>query len=185
MALTEPQVPGAVRRAFIDGMGGDRLLPIRFSLRIYALDLGQLGKPGPLKPIELGWQLFTIENGRIVAGEIANEPDDPNGGLSISLVRGTTIDEAWKAYDVVKEHPDVLNEPMELRRLRISPLRIDAFWLTTSPLDSVLGAQDRVYTFLAFEKRLNSKLLPAPKFEAVVRELAKHAVARKPPRKLY
>ncbi|MEO8591701.1 MAG: hypothetical protein ABI759_00120 [Candidatus Solibacter sp.] len=185
MALKEPLTPDAAKRIFLDGLGADQALHLKFALRIYALDLEQLGKPGPLKPIELGWQFLTIEKGSIVAGEVSNEPDDPNGEFSTSLVRGTTIDGAWKAYDVVKEHLDELkNEPMELRRLRISPLKIDAFWLTMSPSESVLGARDRVYAFASFEKRLNSQLLPAPEFEAVVREMAKYAAGRKLPPKV-
>ena len=66
-----------------------------------------------------------------------------------------------------------------MRRLRISPLRIDAFWLKALPSDDVLGASDRVYPFVAFDERLNSQLLSAPAFLTIVRELAAEAIVQK------
>ena len=182
MPMTEIPAPDALKRAFLDGFGADDSLQLNFSLPVYALSLLELGNPGPIRPTALGWQFLTIDQTGVVVGEVSNEPDDPGGEIAITLTRGTAIDEAWKAYDAVKQHPEVLNEPIELRRLRISPLRIDAFWLKALPSDDVLGAGDRVYPFVAFDERLNSKLLSAPDFLAIVRELAAEAIVQEAPR---
>ena len=168
-------------RAFLDGYGADQSLQLSFSLPLYAISLAQLGMDGPITPEPLGWQFLTIDQQGVVVGEVTNQPDDLSAGIATSLTRGTAIDEAWKAYDVVKQHPEVLNVPIELRRLRISPLYIDAFWLKALPSDDVLGAGDRVYPFVAFDERLNSKLLSAPDFLTIVRELAAKAIIQEAP----
>lgn len=183
MALKEIPPPDALKRAFLDGFGADDSLQLRFSLPLYSLSLPQLTKDAdPLQPEALGWQFMTIDSNGIVAGETPNEPDDSEGGIATSLARGTTIDLAWQAYLAIKEHPDVLNEPFEPRRLRISPLRIEAFWLKAFPVDNVLGASDRVYPFVAFQEELKSKLLSAPAFLDIVRKLAAEPVVYNAPR---
>ena len=182
MPMTEIPPPDALKRAFLDGFGSDDSLQLNFSLPVYALSLLELGNPGPIRPTALGWQFLTIDQRGVVVGEVSNEPDYPGGEIATTLTRGTAIDEAWKAYDVVKQHPEVLKEPIELRRLRISPLWIDAFWLKALPSDDILGASDRVYPFVAFDERLNSQLLSAPDFLAIVRELAAEAIVQEAPR---
>lgn len=182
MGMIEIPSPDALKRIFLEGLGAQDSLKLNFSLPVYALSLLELKKSDPLRPTALGWQFLTIDKKGIVVGEVSNEPDDPGGEIATTLTRGTAIDEAWKAYNVVKQHPEVLKEPFELRRLRISPLRIDAFWLKALPADDVLGASDRVYSFVAFEEKLKSKLLPAPAFLTIVRKLAAKAIAQKAPR---
>ena len=182
MALIELPPPDAAKRVFLDGLGAKDSLQLNYSLPLYALSLLELGKDGPIRPTALGWQFLTIDKRGVVVGEVSNQPDDPGGEVATSLTRGTAIDECWKAYEAVKQHPEVLNEPFELRRLRISPLRIDAFWLKALPSDDVLGASDRVYPFVAFEEELKSKLLSAPDFLTIVRQLAAKAIVQEAPR---
>lgn len=182
MALIELPPPDAAKRVFLDGLGADDSLHLNFSLPVYALSLLELGKDGPMRPTALGWQFLTIDKRGVVVGEVSNEPDYPGGEIATTLTRGMAIDEAWKAYGVIREHPEVLKEPIELRRLRISPLWIDAFWLKALPSDDVLGASDRVYPFVAFEEQLKSQLLSAPAFLTIVRQLAAKAIAQKEPR---
>jgi hypothetical protein len=181
MPMIEIPPPAELLRTFLDGYGADQSLQLGFSLPLYAISLAQLGKDSPITPEPLGWQFLTIDQRGVVVGEVTNQPDDLSAGIATSLTRGTAIDEAWKAYDVVKQHPEVLNVPIELRRLRISPLFIDAFWLKALPSDDVLGAGDRVYPFVAFEEQLNSKLLSAPDFLTIVRELAAKAIVQEAP----
>ena len=182
MALIELPPPDAAKRVFLDGLGANDSLQLNYSLPVYALSLEELGKADPIRPTALGWQFLTIDSKGFVCGEVSNQPDDPGGEVATSLTRGTAIDECWKAYEAVKQHPEVLNEPFELRRLRISPLRIDAFWLKALPSDDVLGASDRVYPFVAFEVELKSKLLSAPDFLTIVRQLAAKAIVQEAPR---
>jgi hypothetical protein len=183
MAFIEIPPPDAWKRAFLEGLGANDPLQLNYSLPVYALSLEELGKADPIRPTALGWQFLTIDSKGFVCGEVSNQPDDPGGEVATSLTRGTAIDECWKAYEAVKQHPEVLNEPFELRRLRISPLRIDAFWLKASPSDDVLGASDRVYPFVAFDERLKSQLLSAPAFLTIVRQLAAKAIVQETPRR--
>ena len=182
MALIELPPPDAAKRVFLDGLGANDSLQLNYSLPVYALSLEELGKADPIRPTALGWQFLTIDSKGFVCGEVSNQPDDPGGEVATSLTRGTAIDECWKAYEAVKQHPEVVNEAFELRRLRISPLRIDAFWLKALPSDDVLGASDRVYPFVAFEEELKSKLLSAPDFLTIVRQLAAKAIVQEAPR---
>lgn len=167
-------------RAFLDGYGADQSLKLNFSLPVFAISLPQLGK-NPVRPEPIGWQFLTMDGNGVVVGEVPNQPDSVNGEIETSLTRGTAVDQAWQAYGFVKEHPDLLNQAFELRRLRISPLWIDAFWLKAMPADDVLGPNDRVYTFLTFDDRLRSKLLPAPDFLKIVMHVAAEAYAAKLP----
>jgi hypothetical protein len=183
MAFIEIPPPGAWKRVFLEGLGANDSLQLNYSLPVYALSLEELGKADPIRPTALGWQFLTIDSKGFVCGEVSNQPDDPGGEVATSLTRGTAIDECWKAYEAVKQHPEVLNEPFELRRLRISPLRIDAFWLKALPSDDVLGASDRVYPFVAFDERLKSQLLSAPAFLTIVRQLAAKAIVQETPRR--
>lgn len=182
MPMIEIPPPAELMRAFLDGYGADQSLKLSFSLPVYAVSLPQLGQPGPIRPEALGWQFLTIDQRGVVVGEVSNQPDNLKSDIETSLTRGTAIDEAWKAYDAVIQHPEVLNEPFELRRLRISPLWIDAFWLKAMPSDDILGDKDRVYTFLTFEDSLKSQLLSAPAFLTIVRELAAEAIVQEAPR---
>jgi hypothetical protein len=183
MAFIEIPPPDAWKRVFLEGLGANDSLQLNYSLPVYALSLEELGKADPIRPTALGWQFLTIDSKGFVCGEVSNQPDDPGGEVATSLTRGTAIDECWKAYEAVKQHPEVLNEPFELRRLRISPLRIDAFWLKALPSDDVLGASDRVYPFVAFDERLKSQLLSAPAFLTIVRQLAAKAIVQETPRR--
>src|ERR1041385_5910944 len=116
MALTEIPPPDAMKRAFLDGLGANDSLQLNFSLPLYTLSLLELGKADPIRPTALGWQFLTIDNRGVVVGEVSNEPDYPGGEIETSLTRGTAIDEHWKAYDAIKEHPEVLNESFEIGR---------------------------------------------------------------------
>jgi hypothetical protein len=125
----------------------------------------------------LSWQFLTSDaKGVAVAGEVPVEPDS-DGGYATSLTRGTAINDALMASRRIREHPDVQAKSFEFRRLRISSLQIDAFWLKASPADGapadkVLIGEDRVYPFVAFRDDLKSQMLSASDFLTRVREFA-------------
>ena len=179
MPILDTAISEAAKSAFLQGLGldpNDRAFPINLSLPFYSLSIAGLGTGAePAKANSLGWIFLTQMKDAFVSGEVPNAPDSSKGGLSTGLTRGFTVDDAWKAYLAFKDHPEVLKTQFELRRLRISPLRIDAFWLKTPPLDDVLGDNDFVYSFIAFDERVKHKLLPAPEFVHVMRELAEKA----------
>ena len=101
--------------------------------------------------------------------------------METSLTRGVAIDDALKASSMIREHPDMLREQWELRRLRISFLRIDAFWCKALPADNLLSANDRVLSFVAFQGELKSKLVPGSTFLTVVRQVAARPLVRNAP----
>jgi hypothetical protein len=82
---------------------------------------------------------------------------------------------------MIREEHDRLKEQWEFRRLRISFLRIDAFWLKSFPVDDFLSGNDRVYSFVTFEEDLKAKLVPGAAFLAVVRQMAARPMARNAP----
>jgi hypothetical protein len=182
--LIELLPPDAQKRAFLEGLEADDSSELQFSLPLYSLSLQELrGNHEPVTPKALGWQFLTIDaKGATRAGEVPNEPDEEGGKVTTTLTRGTPVDEAWKAYRQVIQHPEVRKERFELRRLRISSLRIDAFWLKMPPADDTLGAGDRLWAFVAFQEELKSKLLPVSAFLPVVRKLAAERIAEYPPR---
>jgi hypothetical protein len=182
--LTELPPPDLLKRAFLEGLEGNDASKMEFSLPLYSLSLKELrDDPDPLRPKPLGWQFLTIDaKGVTLAGEVPNEPDEPDGKVTTSLTRGMPIEEAWKAYREVIQHPEVLSQRFELRRLRISSLRIEAFWLKMLPADETMGPTDRVWAFVAFQEELKSKLVSVPAFLSVVRKLAEQAVATNAPR---
>ena len=187
MPILDTAISEAAKSAFLEGLGldpRDRTFPINLSLPFYSLSIAGLGTGAePAKANSLGWIFLTEKKdakGNFVSGEVPNAPDGSKDGLSTSLSRGFTVDNAWNAYLAFKDHPEVLKTQFELRRLRMSPLHIDAFWLKTPPLDDVLGNNDFVYSFIAFDERVKEKLLPAPEFVQVVRELADKAQHCKP-----
>jgi hypothetical protein len=173
MALTEIPPPEDMKRAFLDGLTVNDSLQLNFSLPVYAISIADLvGVVDPLQLKAVGWQFLTIDSKGVVAGEVPNEPDYPGGEITTSLSRGEMIDEALQAARAVRAHPDVLNEAFEFRRLRISGLGIEAFWLKSLPVNDNLSATDRVWSYAAFEDELNAKLLSANDFLKVVRKLA-------------
>ena len=90
----------------------------------------------------------------------------------VPLSYGLLLDAAREAYGQVIEHPELKDETMEIRRLRIGGLRIEAFWLKAAPFDDELGENDRLYTFLAYHPELKNKLVTRDAFLAIVRGLA-------------
>ncbi len=154
-----------------------------FGLPLYAASLSDVKKAvGPLQTKLIGWQFLTTDaKGKAVAGEVAVEADSPAGEMDTSLTRGMAVDEALRASGIIREHPDVLEEHLELRRLRISSLRIDAFWLKALPADNLLNENDHVYSFVAFQEELRSKLVSGTTFLSVVRRLAAQPMYRNAP----
>jgi hypothetical protein len=69
-----------------------------------------------------------------------------------------------------------------LRRLRMSALRIDAFWLKATAADrggeqnapstDTLADGDYVYSFVTFQKNLKFRLVPAIEFLRTARDLS-------------
>ena len=184
MALTERIAPDNLKRTFLDALGADDALQLRFSLPLYSLSVNQLREGSdPLQPKLLGWQFLTFDNqGVALSGEVPGIPDELDGKLEAGLNRGTVTEQAWRAYDAIRQDPSVLAERFELRRLRISALRIEAFWLKMSTADEFLNANDRVFTFVGFQEELNSKLLPASEFLKIVRRLAAKPMAQVAPK---
>jgi hypothetical protein len=182
MPLIEAPPPEAMKQVYLEGLGVDQSWQLSFSVPVYSLSVVDLRKKAdPLRLQLLGWQFLTIDpKGTVVGGEVPNEPDHADGTRTTSLTRGPIVDEAWQAYRAIKAHPEVLDKPIELRHLRISSLRIEAFWLKTPPSDDVLGPSDLVYPFFTFHTEIKSKLLPAHDFLSFVRKL----VAKAPPRNL-
>jgi hypothetical protein len=185
VALIEIPPPDAAKRTFFEGLGvPDHLRKLHFSLPLYAPSLSELKKTagGPLQTKLLGWQFLTTDaKGAAVAGEVPMEPDVPEDEMETSLTRGIPIDEALKASIMIREEHDRLKEQWEFRRLRISFLRIDAFWLKSFPVDDFLSGNDRVYSFVTFEEDLKAKLVPGAAFLAVVRQMAARPMARNAP----
>jgi hypothetical protein len=175
MALIEIPPPDAAKRAFFDGLGvPDAFRRLHFSLPLYTLHISGLAKgPGPLQTKLIGWQFLTIDaKGIAVAGDVPVERGSSDEEMETSLTRGIAIDEALKASSLVREHPDRVKEEFELRRLRISPLRIEAFWWKAPPADDLLSANDRVYSFVTFEEELKSKLVSGAAFLTILRQMA-------------
>ena len=184
MPLIEIPPPDAAKRIFFDGLGlPDSMRRLDFSLPLYAASPSDVMKAaGALQTKLIGWQFLTSDiKGIATAGEVPTEPDSPDGEMETSLTRGTAIDEALRASGIIREHPDVLEEPLEFRRLRISFLRIDAFWLKTLPPDNLLTENDRLYSFVAFQDELKSKLVSGTTFLSVVRRLAAQPMFRNAP----
>jgi len=184
MPLIEIPPPDAAKRIFFDGLGiSDSMRRLDFGLPLYAASLSDLKKTtGPLQTKLIGWQFLTTDaKGKTVAGEVAAEADSPTGEMDTSLTRGMAIDEALRASGIIREHPDVLEERLEFRRLRISFLRIDAFWLKALPADNLLNENDRVYCFVAFQEELKSKLVSGTTFLSAVRRLAAQPMFRNAP----
>lgn len=183
MALIEKLPPDSAKRIFLDGIGANdfsRRLPLHFALPVYTLSVSELMLRPDAVSLEtklLSWQFLTSDaKGVAVAGEVPVEPDS-DGGYATSLTRGTAINDALMASRRIRENPDVRAKSFEFRRLRISSLQIDAFWLKASPADGapadkVLIGEDRVYPFVAFQDDLKSKMLGAGAFLTVIRKFA-------------
>ena len=175
MTLHEPLPPDTARRTFLEGLG-DESAQMQFSVPIYALSVPELGTDADvLRPRAVGWNFLAVDStGAVVAGEVPNGPDDPGSSqrITTSLSYGFLIDAAREAYRQVIEHPELKAETIQIRRLRICELRIEAFWLKAAPFDDRLGENDRVYAFLAFQPELKNKLVPTDAFLKIVRRLA-------------
>ena len=102
--------------------------------------------------------------------------------------------------------PRRLKGSFVLRRLRISALRLDAFWLKasstgtgatgqeitvegtsigteqTAPATDSVGAGDLVFSFVAFQPELKFKLVPGLDFAGIVRRLSKETTRNDSPR---
>src|SRR4051794_13259414 len=122
MPITQTHAPGELMQAFLAGFGvnsAERQAPLQFSLPLYSLSVPAM-QANPQEPLLklVGWQFLTTDaQGRLVAGEVPNR-SDVGPPPTTSLVRGFSIDDAWKAYDTVIAHPDVLRGSFVLRRLR-------------------------------------------------------------------
>jgi hypothetical protein len=211
MAITQTSAPDELLQAFLAGFGTgapNRVGQPEFSLPLYTLSIAAV-KENPKSPrLQLaGWQFLTRDpQGRFVIGEVPSKPDGERRPTT-SLARGPSIEEAWKAYTEVKAHPELQSGNFVLRRLRMSALRIDAFWLKATPpgaggatgpkitsggtslgteqnapdTDSIADG-DFVFSFTAFQQDLKFKLVSAPQFLRIVGELSAEADKREPHR---
>jgi hypothetical protein len=175
MAVTQLDPPDDAKRAFLEGLGEDdpQLL---FSAPVFSVSLETLraADADKLRPKLLGWQFVAKDSkGRAVSGEVAYPSDE----IATSLTRGKNADDALAAFLKIKEESSAWEGQFELRRLRLSPLRIDALWLASLPSHEVLSAKDRLYPFTAFQAELRSRLLQAPEFLKFLRNLAEKKVA--------
>jgi hypothetical protein len=177
MIMNERLTPDRLKRIFYEGLDDvSESARLQFSVPIYALSVPELrAGAGVLRPRAVGWNFLAVDStGGAVAGEVPNEPDDPGSSqrITTSLSYGLLLDAAREAYGQVIEHPELKDETMEIRRLRIGGLRIEAFWLKAAPFDDQLGENDRVYAFLSFHPELKNKLVQRDVFLKIVRGLA-------------
>jgi len=176
MPLNEPTPPDIAQSTFLQGVGAaTNTRQLRFSLPIHVLSLKELTNDDPdLAPRAVGWHFVAVDERGLVAGDVPNLPDRTDRGeqLTTSLTFGLVVEAAWKAYGQVRKLPEVQSQSFELRTLRITGLRIDAFWLKAAPFDGRLYEKDRLYAFLAFQKELKNKLVSARDFLEIVRKLA-------------
>jgi hypothetical protein len=160
------------KRVFLEGMGANNFsrLPLHFALPVYTLDVSKLKEGERSAQTELlSWQfLATDAKGIAVAGEVPLQPDSDDG-YTTSLARGTAINDTLTAYRQISEL-SAMKAGSKIRRLRISSLQIDAFWLKAQPADGPLSTDrqlidgDQVYSFTAFRNELRSQMLTAGKF---------------------
>ena len=177
MPLNETAPPDAVHKVFQEGIGqtSDTARGPRWCAPIYALTVDDLantgGDPSP-KPV--GWYCAAPGEQGLMAGEVPNVPDgsDGNQQLTTSLTIGSYVQDTWKSYLRMKQHPELEAQPFDLRWLRIAGLGIDAFWVKSLSHGEFLGGGDWVYAFLAFQPELKDKLLTAAAFLKIVRKLA-------------
>jgi hypothetical protein len=172
MDLTEKICFYLAKCVFLEGMGANNFsrLRLHFALPVYTLDVSMFSEDKKSSQTRLcSWQFLVSDaKGIAVAGEVPLEPDS-NDGYATSLARGPAINDTWEAYRRIRQHPDV-KKGSEIRRLRISSLQIDAFWLKARPAggplpdDRQLSDGDRVYSFTAFPNELKSQILPASDF---------------------
>jgi hypothetical protein len=186
MAITQIPPPDKSLQVFLAGLGvkaPDDARTLQFSLPLYVLSVAALRNNAERPQLQLvGWQFLTKDaQGKLVVGEVPNEAD-ADGQPTTSLARGSTIEDALKAYGIVIAQPDLPKGNFVLRRLRMSALRIDAFWLKATPNDAggeqnapaadSIADGDYVFSFVAFQENLKFKLVPAPEFLRVARELS-------------
>lgn len=164
MIWNKKDPPPEVERTFLQGLGETKeSVRLHFSLPIYTLSRGDL--PGNAKPA--GWHfLATDRRGAAVAGEVRNPPDGSDAGepITTSLSRGRRIDESLAAYYALGDLPDSEGVSFELRRLRMSPLSIEAFWFKIASSDDKLGEGDLLFPFVAFQDELRFKLVTTSDF---------------------
>lgn len=175
VALNELAPPDVANSAFLEGLGLaiDETQP-HLSAPIYALTVDQLTNAcGDPVPGMVGWYFVATDATGIIAGEVPSVPDGPGCSRPLtSLTFGQLVDQTWKAFGLVKEHPELQAQPFDLRWLRLAGLGVEAFWLKASPFDARLCQDDRVYAFLAFQADLKDQLLPASDFLKIARKLA-------------
>ena len=178
MDLTEKICFYWAKCVFLEGMGANSQLPLLFALPVYTLDVSMFSEDRTSSQTELrSWQFLSRDTkGIALAGEVPLEPDSDDG-YATSLARGPAINDTWEAYRRIRQHPDV-KAGSEIRRLRISSLQIDAFWLKARPADGRLAADrqlidgDKVYSFTAFPNELKSQMLSASDFVTQVWKFA-------------
>lgn len=186
MALEQPSPPGSVKNALLEGLregGAPDEESLRYAHPLYYLPAGNLLADAPVQCKIAGWQfLATDPDGRAVAGEVSSAPE---GEYETAIVRGSAVDEAFKASEQVQSLLLAQSSTLyQVRKLRIPAIRIEAVWLKAAPFDDAAGNSDLVYPYVTFHENLKRKVIGMSDFLIIARGLAaKEARADTSPRR--